>query len=316
MDNNMNKSENIMRAMFSKIGVSMLLLGILCKLAGTGISIGVQKLFPDILSQSEGVLTAVSMAVSALPFIILAYPVIKLSLKEEESSAIGVIGTDKVNAFSLLKLSVICIASVYISGYLSLLGSWMLSFVNMTSPISMPNPFVPSSLPVTLLFYVILLPIVEELVFRGLILKELLRFGTDAAIFTSAFIYMLYSGAVDKLFPAFVCGVVYAYIAINTMSVKKGIILHVIVNLICYIAVPQLTLLVGKTGSLVILGVLMAVCAAGFLLFFFDFKKKIFVKRTEKERTKTSQAMECFWGNAGMVLFIVYSLFEIFSKAV
>ncbi len=314
MNSNINKSENITRSLFSKIGITMLLLGILCKLAGAVITIVLQKFVPDISSQGENALSAVRMVISSLPFVILAYPVVKLSLKNENTaSSIGVIGLEKIKAFDMLKLSSICIAAVYISGYLSILGGWMLSFVNMSSPISVPNPFIPSELFSTIIFYVILLPIVEEAVFRGVILRELLRFGVDAALFSSAFIYMLYSGAVDKLFPYFVCGIVFSYIAINTMSIKYSLALHSVVNLICYVIVPQLTLVVSKTGSFVVLGALALICVIGFLVFFFDFRKKIFVKRTEKERTDTAESMECFWMNAGMVLFIIFSLLEIFS---
>ncbi len=257
--------------------------------------------------------TAVQMIVRSLPFIVFGYPIIKAALKNEKDKGKIILKSEKINAFGLLKLGIVCIAAVYISGYLSILAGWMLSFINAAPGVSVPSPFVPAPMFITFILYVILLPLIEELVFRDVILKCMGRFGVEAAVFSTAFLYAMYSGTLDKLLPAFVTGIVFAYIAITTGSVKNSVILHSAINLTSYILIPQLAVRLGKIGAVALAVFIILIVVAGILLFFFDFKKKLFVKRNDREMIETGNAMECFWSNAGIILYVIYSLLVIFS---
>ena len=84
----------------------------------------------------------------------------------------------------------------------------------------------------TLIFAVILGPILEEILFRGLIVGRLRRYGDKAAIIFSAAVFALYHGNFFQLFYAFGLGLFFAFIYARTGKLRYTIGLHMIVNFI------------------------------------------------------------------------------------
>lgn len=73
--------------------------------------------------------------------------------------------------------------------------------------------------------------IVEEAVFRGLILGRLLPFGKGFAICASAVFFASVHGSAEQMIYSFVYGVLFGFLAIKTGSVKAGVIIHFLNNL-------------------------------------------------------------------------------------
>jgi membrane protease YdiL (CAAX protease family) len=84
----------------------------------------------------------------------------------------------------------------------------------------------------TLIFAVILGPVLEEILFRGLIVSRLRRYGDKAAIIFSAAVFALYHGNFFQLFYAFGLGLFFAFIYARTGKLRYTIGLHMIVNFI------------------------------------------------------------------------------------
>ena len=84
----------------------------------------------------------------------------------------------------------------------------------------------------TLIFAVILGPILEEILFRGLIVSRLRRYGDKAAIVFSAAVFALYHGNFFQLFYAFGLGLFFAFIYARTGKLRYTIGLHMIVNFV------------------------------------------------------------------------------------
>lgn len=82
------------------------------------------------------------------------------------------------------------------------------------------------------LFGVLLAPVVEEWIFRKLILRRLAPWGEPVAIFGSAFLFGLFHGNFGQFFYAFAVGAVFAYVALRTGGIRYTVALHFLVNLL------------------------------------------------------------------------------------
>ena len=82
----------------------------------------------------------------------------------------------------------------------------------------------------TILFAVIIGPIVEEVMFRGILLSRLLPFGEGFAILVSALLFGFFHGNFAQFFYAFAIGLIFGLIASKTGRILYTAILHVALN--------------------------------------------------------------------------------------
>lgn len=82
----------------------------------------------------------------------------------------------------------------------------------------------------TLVFVVILAPIVEEWFFRKQILSRLRAYGEKKAIVFSALAFALYHMNIFQFFYAFGLGLILGYMYVRTSKLRYSIFLHMIVN--------------------------------------------------------------------------------------
>ena len=96
----------------------------------------------------------------------------------------------------------------------------------------MAQAFMPGHLVKNLLLVTILVPLVEEIVFRGLLLDAWRRaWGDFPAIIASSAVFAIYHA---NFAPAFVSGVVSACLYVRTGSLRACIIAHAIFNLLAW----------------------------------------------------------------------------------
>ena len=84
----------------------------------------------------------------------------------------------------------------------------------------------------TLLFVVVLAPILEELVFRRIICRRLLPLGEGWAIVLSSAFFALFHGNFYQVFYAFTLGCLFAFIYLKTGRLIHSAIFHVSVNFV------------------------------------------------------------------------------------
>lgn len=94
---------------------------------------------------------------------------------------------------------------------------------------TLPKNDIPSAM-VLLVQVILAAPLVEELVFRGVILNSLRRFGDGFAIITSAILFGLIHQNMVQLPNAFLCGLVLGYAVVRTGSVWVGVVMHICNN--------------------------------------------------------------------------------------
>ena len=84
----------------------------------------------------------------------------------------------------------------------------------------------------TFLFAVVLAPILEEIVFRGIVCKRLLALGEGYAIIIPSAIFALFHGNFYQLFYAFTLGCFFSFIYVRTGKLKYTVLYHMAINFI------------------------------------------------------------------------------------
>ena len=93
--------------------------------------------------------------------------------------------------------------------------------------------------PIWLLILVVVIigPIVEELIFRKLIIDRLSRYGELIAIMSSAIAFGLFHGNFYQFFYTIMFGLILGYIYAKTRNIKYSIFMHMLANFINAVAV-------------------------------------------------------------------------------
>lgn len=127
----------------------------------------------------------------------------------------------------------------------------MMSTVGVTVPSSDLSIHQPSTLTVVVqIAYVIILgPVCEEILYRGIILTLLKPYGKGMAIFVSAIIFGVMHGNIPQAASAFASALVFGAIAVKCNSIVPTIIIHILNN--TFASVTDITDALGITGDLV-----------------------------------------------------------------
>ncbi len=73
---------------------------------------------------------------------------------------------------------------------------------------------------------VVIPPLVEEVMFRGVILQSLRRYGDGFAVLVSAMLFGMYHGNLIQMVFAFLSGLALGYVVIRTNSLLPSILIH------------------------------------------------------------------------------------------
>lgn len=85
---------------------------------------------------------------------------------------------------------------------------------------------------VLVLYSCLIAPVLEEVIFRGYILRLLQRFGSGFAILFSALLFAIYHFDLTQFLSAFVLGCLFGYLAVREGSVSAVVVIHMLNNVI------------------------------------------------------------------------------------
>lgn len=85
-------------------------------------------------------------------------------------------------------------------------------------------------LPLMAVYAAFVAPIIEEILFRKVLLDRIQQYGKSTALFTSGLLFGLCHGNLEQFFFAFFVGMLFAFIYLKTGDVKYPIILHMSMN--------------------------------------------------------------------------------------
>lgn len=220
-----------------------------------------------------------------------------------------------------------CYAIVFISNIIglamtSLIGSWKGSAVeNNVSEVVSGGSFL-----INFISMVIVAPIVEEYVFRKLIVDRTAKYGQGVAVLCSGLMFGLFHGNLNQFAYAITLGCFFAFLYLRTGNIKITMLLHAIINFMGGIVANWLMKLVrydevmaidpndteammramseNFTGWLVLSGYMVAVLLivlVGFIFLLLSIKKMKAVPQ-ETDLPK-GQRMKALFVNPGMIVF-------------
>lgn len=82
------------------------------------------------------------------------------------------------------------------------------------------------------LYIGIMAPLIEEVIYRGMVLGALSKYGEFPAVFFSALCFGLMHGNIPQAVAAFGTGLMYAYIAVSCKSIMPSLVIHSLNNIV------------------------------------------------------------------------------------
>lgn len=115
-------------------------------------------------------------------------------------------------------------AGIFINGYIAQYTGK--DPMEMNPVLEMAMDFTPSML----IYACVVGPIMEELMFRGFLLKRARLFGDRTAVVYTAVMFGLMHGNISQFLYATAIGLIFGYVAVKTNSIRYTIPLHMVVN--------------------------------------------------------------------------------------
>lgn len=203
------------------------------------------------------------------------------------------------------------LSSTAIAFFTSLLNSFGVDVP--TSDFSIREP---STLAVILqfLYIMILAPLIEEMIYRGFILKTISPYSKTAAVLVSAISFGLMHGNIPQAASAFCTGLLYAIIAIKSGSIFPSLIIHSLNNLI--VNGPELVKALGLPyNSTVYSTIEICIGLFGFFVWFVDYKYMLHFDEAPKGPEK-STAIKKVLTNPLMIVYFGILVFYLMKELI
>lgn len=193
-----------------------------------------------------------------------------------------------------------------------------------------------TSLLFNFVFMVICAPVMEEFIFRKLVVDRSIKYGEGVAVLLSGFMFGLFHGNLNQFAYAFSIGLFFAFIYVKTGKIGYTIGLHMIINFFGGIVATLLMeainydayLAAAKNGAgaeemmglmlqslpgwiaygIYTIFVFGSIIAA--IVLFVVFRKRFVLKKSEEQSTKGKMLVGVFI-NTGMGVFCIYWLAQI-----
>ena len=196
----------------------------------------------------------------------------------------------------------------YIQSYFAAFG-----FVIPESDFSIQQPSV-LALVLQFTYVIIVGPVVEELIFRGLIISVLKPYGKWLAVFFSAFSFGIMHGNIPQAVATFTSALVMGAVAVKCNSIVPTIIIHIINNI--FASYFDFSDIIGwPYASEIYMAVQILTMFAGvFVLMVFGWQ----LLRVQESRYALTlkQRMGAVFLNAGMLAFYGYELYSMLKQII
>ena len=189
----------------------------------------------------------------------------------------------------------------YVGNLSNLLIVSMFKFKGRTSLINEP-------LYIDVIMTVFVAPILEEIVFRGVIMNNLRKYGIRVAIIINSLLFGLSHYNVEMIIPAFLTGIIFSYVACK-YSIKYSILIHFLLNTVTQIL--QVIILSKIEMFIVVFGLFLLFLIIFLLIFFIiglakgRYKEIFFIlKLNVEDRKKLAE----FVKNDFLYLLIIFAI--------
>lgn len=276
----------------------------------------------------------ISLTVSMVPMYLIGMPLLILLVRRIPAA---VIEHRSMKLWQFLLAIVMCFCVMYCSNFLGIAVTTVIGILKG----SMVNNVIldvvsGTSLITNVLYMVICAPIMEEFIFRKLIVDRTVRYGQGTAVLLSGLMFGLFHGNLNQFVYAFSIGMFFAFLYVKTGQIKYTIGIHMIVNFFGSIVstwmmeamnyegyleavsagagmdeLMQLVMdyLPGWIAYMIYFCLIIAMVIAGIVLFIV-FRKRFALTAGEVQLPKGSRFKTVFL-NAGMLLYCAFWIAEI-----
>lgn len=197
-----------------------------------------------------------------------------------------------------------CLAANFASGYAAAF------FSSFGLEETLPEPLVSATALDTAMNFIcaaVMAPLVEEFVFRGVIMQPLRRYGDSFAVITTAVMFALVHGSPTNIIFAFLSGVAIGYAVIYSKSLWVGIIIHALNNATA-VFFTEFDLLPTEVADMLFVVFCIAVAVIGVVAF--AVFKRVYTLRLNREHfgLKLGKRIRAVFLNVPMVIAFVYLL--------
>ncbi|WP_236895846.1 CPBP family intramembrane glutamic endopeptidase [Clostridium beijerinckii] len=237
--------------------------------------------------------------------ILIAIKTIKVKFRQE------IFSKNKSNKMFALLGATSCIGVGMISSMVYMIYSTIFKILGLNIP--QPDFSFPKQNTFLILFliYVCLVgPILEEIIFRGFILRSMQKYGNLTAMIVSSILFSMFHLNLVQFINPILMGIVLAFIAIKSKSIIPSMIAHIFNNTITFattgISLLKMPILEYAFGTLYFL-----VGVAALLLFISKYKSEFLeiVKedtRILKTHQKVRYSFSGAWSRAYIVFYIIF----------
>lgn len=294
------------KKVFAKIGLATLVCMIAVNIIQTIYYSAINLINPSLLQQPWVNYIAIAISFYFIGFPIFYVMVKKLPDGEKKESK-------NLSVGKMILLFFMSYAIVYVVNFLTTLLMMLIGVIKGSDVINpIANVVGASNWIWSLIFVGILSPIVEEMLFRGIMLNKIRMYGDKVAIGTTAIIFGLFHANFSQFFYAVGLGLIFAYVTLKTGTIKYSIILHIAINIVGSVIMPSI---VGDGSNLVLMGVagllLIVITIIGIVLLINN-RKNIHLSEGEIKLEKGT-ATKTIYLNVGMILYIVICVMSMIS---
>lgn len=170
----------------------------------------------------------ISLMVSILPMYLVGMPVLILLVKTVPAQQVE---RHPMKAGHFILAAIMCYAIMYVANFMGIIltaiigvlkgGIVQNEILNVTESVS---------LWAIVLYMVLCAPVMEEFIFRKLIVDRTVRYGQGVAVLLSGLMFGLFHGNLNQFIYAFALGVFLAFLYVKTGNIKITIGLHMLIN--------------------------------------------------------------------------------------
>ena len=316
---------------FSRLGLLYLVGGAFVRLLSRVLGVILYEVKPEILSNANLnlIISAVLMYGIGFPIMIILVKSLPGSKPEQHSLKASQWLGALASSFTIVYAA--NILGLMLTGIIgSLKGSAVENVVMET--VTEVNPFI------SLIVMVLIAPVMEELVFRKMLVDRVHQYGQGVTILLSGVVFGLYHGNLNQFMYAFFLGMFLAFIYVKTGKIIYTIMIHMTINGISGGIVPilmkmvdfngyyaaamegdtnaMMELLTGHMGGWILMGLLaitmVSLAIAGLIVLIVN--RKRFTLEAGEITIPAEKRFETIFGNWGMGAFCVFWILVIVAQ--
>lgn len=146
----------------------------------------------------------------------------------------------------------------------------------------------------------VIAPLMEELLFRKVLLERLLPYGKAPAILISSIMFGVFHANFEQMFYTILLAVVCSNIVIQTGKVRNAVYIHMAYNMWGSVVAPQTLKSIPE-----VIAVIQIVFTIAAVIIFVKCRKSMFVSMKEKEETFEWKRELCSVGSVAYLLFFI-----------